>query len=134
LEESEKGVAVLQEHTPNEYQLYSKLLTKQGVALQKLKRFDEAIAILNKALLEHRNAETLSKLDGCIKDKKKTEEEAYLSVDLSIKAKEEGNAFFKKDNFPEAVKCYTEAIKRNPKEPHFVQQPCSSVSEAVCLR
>lgn len=39
---------------------------------------------------------------------------AYINPELSAKAKEEGNEFFKKQNYPEAVKSYTEAILRDP--------------------
>jgi hypothetical protein len=39
------------------------------------------------------------------------ERREYINPELSLKAREEGNAFFKKGDFPAAVKAYTEAIK-----------------------
>jgi stress-induced-phosphoprotein 1 len=49
--------------------------------------------------------------------KKKLEEESYIDPELSKVAKEEGNNLYKQGQFPEALQKYTEAIKRNPKDP-----------------
>jgi stress-induced-phosphoprotein 1 len=99
-----------------DYPTIAKLMTRQASCLQKKGQYDEAIALFQKALLEHRNADTLTKLDACKKEKKIKDEESYLDEGLGLKAKEEGNAHFKADRFPEAVKCYEEAAKRNPKD------------------
>jgi stress-induced-phosphoprotein 1 len=99
-----------------DYTVVAKLMTRHASCLQKLGQYDEAIALFQKSLLEHRNAETLTKLDACKTEKKKKDVESYWSDELSLKAKEEGNAHFKADRFPEAVKCYDEAIKRNPRD------------------
>jgi len=66
------------------------------------------------SLLEKRDAVTLKlqqKAEKLMEEKKAKE---YYSVELSQKAKEEGNEFFKKQNYPEAIKYYSEAIKRQP--------------------
>eukprot|EP00758_Cryptobia_borreli_P003882 Tbor_TRINITY_DN4038_c0_g1::TRINITY_DN4038_c0_g1_i1::g.11816::m.11816/K09553/STIP1; stress-induced-phosphoprotein 1 len=99
-----------------DYTIVGKLLTRKAFSLQKQKKYTEAIQIYKKALVEHRNADTLNKLTACEKIKKQADEEAYLDPEIAIQKKEEGNAYFKKDEFPKAVECYTEAIKRNPKE------------------
>ncbi len=46
--------------------------------------------------------------------KKEKDERDYLNPELSQKAKELGNECFKTGQFPDAIKHYTEAIKRNP--------------------
>ncbi|PWV02258.1 putative stress-inducible protein STI1-like [Trypanosoma cruzi] len=99
-----------------DYTVLAKLMTREALCLQRLKRFDEAIALFKKALVEHRNADTLAKLTACEKEKEKFEIEAYLDPEIALQKKEEGNTFFKSDKFPEAVEAYTEAIKRNPDE------------------
>ncbi|RNF26824.1 stress-induced protein sti1 [Trypanosoma conorhini] len=99
-----------------DYTVLAKLMTREALCLQRLKRFDEAIALFKKALVEHRNPDTLAKLNACEKEKERAEIEAYLNPELALQKKEEGNAFFKSDKFPEAVEAYTEAIKRNPEE------------------
>ncbi|ESL10180.1 stress-induced protein sti1 [Trypanosoma rangeli SC58] len=99
-----------------DYTVLAKLLTREALCLQRLKRFEEAIALFKKALVEHRNPDTLAKLTACEKEKEKADIEAYVNPELALQKKEEGNAFFKSDKFPEAVEAYTEAMKRNPEE------------------
>lgn len=48
------------------------------------------------------------------KAKADAEKQAYINPELAEKAREEGNVHFKAGTFAEAVKCYTEAIKRLP--------------------
>lgn len=99
-----------------EYQTIAKLMTRKASCLQKKGNFVEAIALFKKALLEWRNPETLSKLDACEREKKQADITAYLDPAIALKEKEEGNALFKQDKFPEAVARYSEAIKRNPSD------------------
>ncbi|AAZ11407.1 stress-induced protein sti1, putative [Trypanosoma equiperdum] len=99
-----------------DYTVIAKLMTRQALCLQKLKRFDEAIALFKKALVEHRNPDTLAKLNACEKEKAKFEADAYIDPAIAQEKKDEGNSLFKQDKFPEAVAAYTESIKRNPME------------------
>lgn len=51
------------------------------------------------------------------KELKNKEAQDYINPELAEKAREDGNAKFKEANWPEAVKLYTEAIKRAPEDP-----------------
>ena len=42
---------------------------------------------------------------------------AYIDQDKADAAREEGNTLFKNGDYPGAVKAYSEAIKRAPKDP-----------------
>nr|CCC90597.1 putative stress-induced protein sti1 [Trypanosoma congolense IL3000] len=99
-----------------DYTVVAKLMTRQALCFQRLKRFDDAIGLFKKALVEHRNPDTLAKLNACEKEKAKFEAEAYINPEIAQAKKDEGNELFKQDRFPEAVTAYTESIKRNPKE------------------
>lgn len=48
------------------------------------------------------------------KIKEEEERKAYIDPQKSVEAKDRGNTHFKNGEFPEAIKEYTEAIKRNP--------------------
>lgn len=77
---------------------------------------DQAIRFYQKSLTEHRTPETLEKLREAEKLKKELERQAYFNPELGEKAREEGNALFKKNDWPGAVAKYTEAIKRNEQD------------------
>jgi stress-induced-phosphoprotein 1 len=103
-----------------DYKLIAKALTRKGTALVKMaktsKDYDAAIEVFNKALTEHRNPDTLKKLNEAERTKKELEQQEYYDPAMADQEREKGNEYFKKDQYPEAVKHYTEAIKRNPSD------------------
>eukprot|EP00210_Caulerpa_lentillifera_P000134 g129.t1 len=98
----------------SDFKLIAKALTRKGKALVKLERFEEAIEIFNRSLTEHRNAETLKALQDTEKILKERKEQDYINLELSVQEKEAGNEAFKIQDYPTAVKHYTEALKRGP--------------------
>jgi len=96
--------------------MLAKALGRKGTCLQKMERYEEAIAAYKTSMMETRTAEVLEKLNKCEAIWKKKKEEAYRDPEKAAAAKEEGNAFFKAGQFPEAIERYSEAIKRNPEE------------------
>lgn len=101
----------------SDFKLMAKAFARAANAYSKLGDLPSAIEYYNKSLTEHRTPDVLAKLRATEKELKKKEAEAYIDPELAEKAREEGNAFFKKANWPEAVKLYTEAIKRAPEDP-----------------
>lgn len=97
-------------------QLFCRAYQRIGSAYFKLNDMDQAIKFFNKSLTEHRTPETLTKLREAEKLKKDLEKQAYHNPELGEKAREEGNALFKKNDWPGAVAHYTEAIKRNEQD------------------
>ncbi|XP_028804376.1 hsp70-Hsp90 organizing protein 3 [Neltuma alba] len=104
----------------SDFKMIARALTRKGTALVKLakcsKDYERAIETYQKALTEHRNPDTLKKLNEAEKAKKELEQQEYFDPKLADEEREKGNEFFKQQKYPEAVKCYTEALRRNPKD------------------
>ncbi|XP_076914856.1 hsp70-Hsp90 organizing protein 3-like [Bidens hawaiensis] len=104
----------------SEYKMVARALTRKGTALVKLaktsKDYEPAIETFQKALTEHRNPDTLKRLNDAERAKKELEQQEYYSPELGEKEREKGNGYFKEQKYPEAIKHYTEALRRNPKD------------------
>ncbi|KAK9927483.1 hypothetical protein M0R45_024664 [Rubus argutus] len=104
-----------------DYKMIAKALTRKGTAIAKTaktsKDFEPAIEIFQKALTEHRNPDTLKKLNDAEKAKKDLEQQEYFDPNLADEEREKGNECFKQQKYPEAIRHYTEALRRNPKDP-----------------
>ncbi|XP_060179980.1 hsp70-Hsp90 organizing protein 3-like [Lycium barbarum] len=105
----------------SDYKMIARALTRKGTALVKMaktsKDYEPAIETFQKALTEHRNPETLKKLNDAEKAKKELEQQEYFDPQIADEEREKGNQFFKEQKYPEAVKHYTESLRRNPKDP-----------------
>ncbi|XP_020216657.1 hsp70-Hsp90 organizing protein 1 [Cajanus cajan] len=105
----------------SDYKMIARALTRKGTALVKMakisKDYEPAIETFQKALTEHRNPDTLKKLNEAEKAKKELEQQEYFDPKLADEEREKGNEFFKQQKYPEAVKHYTESLRRNPKDP-----------------
>ncbi|KAL2607811.1 hypothetical protein R1flu_026384 [Riccia fluitans] len=103
-----------------DFKMISRALTRKGTAYVKLakssKDYDIAIETFQKALTEHRNPDTLKKLNDAERTKKDLEQQEYFNPELGDEEREKGNEFFKKAEYPEAIRHYSEALRRNPSD------------------
>jgi len=99
-----------------DYTIIAKAMTRKGNALVKQGKLEEALDTYQRSLTEHRTADTLNRMNETEKALKEARAKAYLDPVKGEEARERGNALFKDQKYPEAVKEYTEAIARNPKD------------------
>lgn len=100
-----------------DFTFYGKAYARMANAHFKADRLEDAVKFYNKSLTEHRTAETLAKLretEKMIADRAKA---ALYNPELAEAARNEGNEHFKAGRFVEAVTSYTEAIRRDEKDP-----------------
>lgn len=101
----------------SDFTLIAKAYGRMGNCYAKLNDLESAIKFLEKSLAEHRTKEVLEKLRDLEKQKKEADKQAYRNPQLADEAREKGNELFKAGSYVEAVKFYTESIKRNDEDP-----------------
>jgi stress-induced-phosphoprotein 1 len=100
-----------------DYKLIAKALGRIGTSYAKKGQLADAIKYFNKSLTEHRTPDVLNKLRETEKQLAEQERQSYIDPAKAAEAREEGNKLFKAANFVEAVKLYTECVKRDPSDP-----------------
>nr|GMD94265.1 hsp70-Hsp90 organizing protein 3-like [Ipomoea batatas] len=121
----------------SDFKMIARALTRKGTALVKMakcsKDFEPAIETFQKALTEHRNPDTLKKLNEAEKAKKDLEQQESFDPQVADEEREKGNQFFKEQKYPEAVKHYSESIRRNPNDPRAYSNRAASYTKLGAL-
>ena len=97
-----------------DFKLIAKALARMGNAYRKSGDLKNAKMAYEKALTEHRTPDYRSCLSEIEVAIRKADEEAYVNPEIAEQEKQKGNGLFKSGDFGAAVKCYSEAIRRNP--------------------
>jgi stress-induced-phosphoprotein 1 len=114
-----------------DYSLIAKSYVRIGNSYRKEKKFTECIEAYEKANMENYTKEIERKIKEVLLLKKKADAAAYIKPELAEEHKDKGNAFFKEQKYPEAVKEYEEAIKRNPKDAAATPKYHSNLAAAL---
>ena len=118
IEQCEKAIEIGRENRAD-FKLIAKAFTRIGNAYKKLEDWRNAKVYYEKSLSEHRTPEIRSMLSDIDRKIKEMEAKAYIDPTKAEEAKEKGNELFKKGDYAEAIKFYTEAIKRNPEDSKY---------------
>lgn len=115
IEQCEKAIEVGRENRAD-FKLIAKAFQRIGNSYKKLGDWCSAKTYYEKSMSEHRTPEIKSLLTDIEKKIKEEERKAYIDPTKAEEEKELGNELFKSGDYANAVKHYTEAIKRNPDE------------------
>ena len=97
-----------------DYKTMAKIYHRLGNCYNKLGQKEEALVYYKKSLTEERTAAVLNKIKALEKEIKLQKEREYISVDKASEASDLGKKYFAENDWPNAVKQFDEAIKRNP--------------------
>jgi len=120
--EYEKAVKVCEEaidvgrENRADFKHIAKAYNRAGNSQRKLGNLEAAKTAFEKALTEHRTPEYKQNLSEVETALKKAAELAYQDPKLAEEEKLKGNTCFKSGDWAQAIKHYSEAIKRNPND------------------
>lgn len=100
-----------------DYSLIAKPIARIGNAYFEQKNYKEAIEYFESSLSESNSDAVKKKLTQVKKIMKEQAELEYLDPEKGEAAREQGNKLHNSGDYPNAVKNYTESIKRNPNDP-----------------
>lgn len=99
-----------------EYKFLAKAFQRIATSYEKEEDYAKAVEYYTKSLVEHRVSEVQKKKVEAEKKLKEKERLAYIDPEKATEAKNQGNQYFQKGDFPAALKSYNEAVKRNPND------------------
>jgi stress-induced-phosphoprotein 1 len=107
-----------------EYKLIGRALERMGNAYFKQKDYKNALKCYTDSLTEEKSREVTKKKQQTEQLLSKQQEEEYKSPEKAEECRLRGNELFKQQKYPEAMKEYNEAIKRDPTKANFYFNRC----------
>jgi stress-induced-phosphoprotein 1 len=102
-----------------DFQKRAKALGKIAFAHKENDDLEKAIEFFEKSLLEVQDSRIKDALRDVQNLKKKIDAEKYINPELAEEHNNKGNEFYKSGKYPDALKDYNEAVRRNPKNAKY---------------
>lgn len=116
-----------------DYKVYAKAYGRIGSSYLKMDDLENAIKFFQKSLTEHRTPDILTKLRETEKAKAEKDKQAYIDPVKGEEAREAGNVSFKAGQYADAVKHYTEAVKRLPTDPKALNNRAAAYTKLLAM-
>jgi stress-induced-phosphoprotein 1 len=126
----EEAIEIGREHRAD-FKLIAKAYARIGNAHLKLNQRSDAVKFFQKSLSEHRDPAIIKKVQLIEKQIKEEAEKAYLDPAMAEEERQRGNDFFTQGDYPNAVKAYSEAIKRNPEDAKIFSNRAAAYSKLM---
>lgn len=116
-----------------DFKIMAKAYARIGLAHERLGQLDQAIDNYNKSLREQRTPDVVAKVRAAERRRIDEAKQAYIDPAKAEEAREEGNRKFKEMDWPGAVQCYSEMIKRAPTDPRGYSNRAAAYSKLLEL-
>jgi len=103
----------------NDFVKKGKAFGRMAFAHQEMGDIDKAIEYFEKSLLENNDKTIKDYHKEALKIKKKLDDEKFINPEIAEEHNVKANEFFKAGKFADAIKEYSDAIKRNPKNAKY---------------
>jgi len=114
----EAAIQTADDHS-QDFNIMARIFGRLGHCYRRKGEFDDAIKFYDKSLTEKHTDSIYKIRKVVVKKRDKAAKEAYFDKDKALAAKERGNDHFRAKKFREAIKEYSEAIKRDPTNSKF---------------
>eukprot|EP00929_Paragymnodinium_shiwhaense_P107897 TRINITY_DN74240_c0_g1_i1.p1 TRINITY_DN74240_c0_g1~~TRINITY_DN74240_c0_g1_i1.p1 ORF type:complete len:588 (+),score=240.48 TRINITY_DN74240_c0_g1_i1:82-1845(+) len=113
------------------FEKVAKVYVRKSAIFEKRKMFDQAIEMLNKALMEDNSRHSRNHLRELERAKEKSEKDAYLDSSKAEEANERAKEAFKKNDWATAKKEYDEAVARNPTDAKLYSNRAAALTKLM---
>lgn len=114
-----------------DYKVIAKSFARLGNSYLQKDDLAQAVKFFDKSLTEHRTPAVLNKLRTTQRDIKIREAESYIDPVKAEEARLEGKDYFTKGKWPEAIKSYSEMIKRAPEDARGYSNRAAALSKLL---